>query len=132
MESIIKDTIKQLRVEAGFTQKELGKKSGISEATIRKYELGLRNPKIGNLKKIATALNTTPEDLLGWSDISRESHESISYSVITDMVYKWDELLGTILEYASGLNDLGQIQALNYIKELSENEIYLKSEKDSE
>lgn len=40
-----------------MTQKTLGELTGIGEATIRKYELGIRNPKPTQLKKIAQALD---------------------------------------------------------------------------
>ena len=40
----------------GLSQKMLGELCGINESTIRKYELGLRNPKPDQLIKIADAL----------------------------------------------------------------------------
>ena len=40
-----------------MTQKALGEATGIGEATIRKYELGIRNPKPAQIKKIAQALD---------------------------------------------------------------------------
>lgn len=50
------EKIKYFRTLNNMTQKELGKITGIGEATIRKYELGIRNPKAEQLKKIADAL----------------------------------------------------------------------------
>lgn len=52
------EKIKSLRMERGLTQKQLAEKSGVIETTIRKYELGLQNPKVENLQKIAGALGT--------------------------------------------------------------------------
>lgn len=51
------EKIRKYRKERGFTQKSLGKLVGISEAMVRQYELGLRNPKIDTLQKIAAVLN---------------------------------------------------------------------------
>lgn len=48
--------IKQYREMRGLSQKMLGELCGINESTIRKYELGLRNPKPDQLIKIADAL----------------------------------------------------------------------------
>ncbi len=62
------EKIKKLRIQKGFTQKQLGEKAGISESTIRKYELGQRNPKLETLKKIALALGVSPTSLLDDKD----------------------------------------------------------------
>ena len=51
------------RIENHMTQKELGEKAGIDPSTIRKYESGRLNPKIGTLKKIADALGEEVTDL---------------------------------------------------------------------
>ena len=40
----------------GYSQIQLAELSGINVGTIRKYELGIRNPKPDQLEKIATAL----------------------------------------------------------------------------
>lgn len=48
--------IKQYREMRGLSQKMLGERCGINESIIRKYELGLRNPKPDRLIKIADAL----------------------------------------------------------------------------
>ena len=50
------EKLKCYRALKKMTQKALGELSGIGEATIRKYELGIRNPKPAQLKKIAQAL----------------------------------------------------------------------------
>lgn len=51
--------IRHYRQARGLTQKVLGEKCGINEVTIRKYELGDRNPKIDQLQKIADALDVS-------------------------------------------------------------------------
>ena len=47
------------RIQAGLTQKELSKKSGISQADISRLENGTRNPSLSLLKRLADAMNTT-------------------------------------------------------------------------
>lgn len=47
----------------GLTQKKLGELCGIAEPTIRRYELGKLNPKIGTLNKIAKALGVPVTEL---------------------------------------------------------------------
>ena len=48
--------IRAYREFRGFSQIQLAELSGINVGTIRKYELGIRNPKPDQLEKIATAL----------------------------------------------------------------------------
>lgn len=49
----------QARKEAGLTQEELSKKTGISQADISRLENGTRNPSLALLNRIAEALNVT-------------------------------------------------------------------------
>lgn len=46
-----------------MTQKQLAEKIGIDPSTLRKYESGRLNPKIGTLRKIADALGCDVADL---------------------------------------------------------------------
>ena len=48
--------IRAFREFRGYSQIQLAELSGINVGTIRKYELGIRNPKPNQLEKIATAL----------------------------------------------------------------------------
>lgn len=57
------ERISYCRLEKHMTQKELGEKAGIDPSTIRKYESGRLNPKIGTLRKIADALGCKVTDL---------------------------------------------------------------------
>lgn len=52
----IGERIKEARKQKGMTQKELGIMTNIGEATIRKYELGIRKPKLETVSLIALAL----------------------------------------------------------------------------
>ena len=59
------DRIKQLRKEKRLTQVELAKRLGVSQAMITQYENHQREPKkFDTIKKIAAALEVTPEDIL--------------------------------------------------------------------
>lgn len=57
------ENIRRIRISKGLTQKELGSMLGVTEANIRAYECGRRNPKPGSVKKIADALGVNPEVL---------------------------------------------------------------------
>lgn len=60
----IGEKIKQARKKAGYTQKKLGEKLGISQVRVAQYESGIRNPKIETVRKIAEALNVEITDLI--------------------------------------------------------------------
>ena len=65
---VFKDRLKEKRLEAGLTQVELAGKAGVTTRTIQNYELGHRKPaNMEVIQRIADALNTTTEYLLGSS-----------------------------------------------------------------
>ena len=47
------------RINAGLTQTELSKRSGISQADISRLENGTRNPSLALLKRLAEAMDST-------------------------------------------------------------------------
>ena len=57
------ENIKRIRQEKGLTLKQLGDMVGVSEAYIRAYESGRRNPKIKSLEALAQALAVNVEVL---------------------------------------------------------------------
>jgi len=57
------ENIRRLRKERGLTLRELGDKVGVSEAYIRAYESGRRNPKQKSLEALAQALAVNVEVL---------------------------------------------------------------------
>lgn len=61
----ISENIRVLRKDAGFTQKQLAEKVGLSEQAIRMYELGKRDPSVDVIKRIGEALDVAPESLRG-------------------------------------------------------------------
>lgn len=59
--------LKQIRENAGFSQKEVAEKCGLTAQAYNNYEKRGYNPTPELLVKLAIALNTTPNDLLGFS-----------------------------------------------------------------
>ena len=57
------ENIRRIRLERNLTQRQLGELLGTSEAYIRAYESGRRNPKPATLDKIASVLAVNPEVL---------------------------------------------------------------------
>ena len=57
------ENIRRIRQERGLTLKQLGNMVGVSEAYIRAYESGRRNPKLKSLEALAQALAVNVEVL---------------------------------------------------------------------
>ena len=72
-----KDRLRDMRVQAGITQKGLASAVGITERSIQNYELGTRKPNnMEVVQKIADALHTPTEYLLGSEEtFVIEAHE---------------------------------------------------------
>ena len=51
--------IRAFRTASDITQKELARRCGVNESTIRNYELGNRYPDAATLMKIADSLNVS-------------------------------------------------------------------------
>lgn len=68
MESI-GERITKARRYLGMNQKELCEKAEINEATLSRYENGLREPKAATLSKLAEILQVSTDYLLGITDI---------------------------------------------------------------
>lgn len=56
--------LKRIRIEKGITQEQLANQVGVLNTSICNYESGTREPNIETLKKLATALDVTVDELL--------------------------------------------------------------------
>ena len=63
MEVNIGERLKRVRLERGYTLKDVASKSGYSKALISRIENGNVSPSINSLLKIASALEVKPHDL---------------------------------------------------------------------
>lgn len=133
------EKISEERKNVGMTQKELGEKTGIDPSTIRKYESGRLNPKIGTLRKIADALGVPsldlmPEDLLDANKVDDYVKEhNLNPNDVADcysgLANEAASRLGEALKDAKetalirhfrNLNDNGQSVAVERVQELTQ------------
>lgn len=56
-------SLKAARVNAGLTQKELGKALGVSQVTIWKWEVGQSEPKFSQFQKLCDICGVKTEDI---------------------------------------------------------------------
>lgn len=111
-----KERLKEKRLEANLTQAQLAQKVSVTPRTIQNYELGSRKPtKFEIVEKLASALNTTPEYLLGQSGmLVIAAHEQGGSKAARDI----DELVSEVTGMFAGgkLSDEaldGAMKALN-------------------
>ena len=100
--------IKQRRIELGLTQDELGKRLGIKKAAICRLESEDDSFSIGRIVKIATALDTMPWYLTGWTnagcDLTPEDGP--------------DDRMTQLINYFSELDEVGKDKLLTYAKDM--------------
>lgn len=64
----MQNRIMDCRLALVMTQAELGKKIGLMDNTIARYENGTRVPSLEVWEDLASALHVSPAYLVGWSD----------------------------------------------------------------
>jgi len=60
--------IKELRSRKGMSQEELAEKSQLSLRTVQRIEGGETEPRGDTLQRLASALGTTPDELIVWTE----------------------------------------------------------------
>ena len=89
------DRLKQYRENKGWTQAELGEKSGVSSRMIQRYEAGTSRPRWDAAEKIAQALEVPVAELLGQSGmLVAEAAEKDGGKSARDMSKLVDEVIG--------------------------------------
>jgi transcriptional regulator with XRE-family HTH domain len=56
--------LREVRKSAGLTQLELGEKAGMHQHAVARLEAGERDPGWSTVRRLASALNVTPNDFL--------------------------------------------------------------------
>ena len=78
-----KDRLRELREERGLSMKELGKKIGVSDAAVCKWENGIAEPKVSYILQLADFFECSTDFLLGRNDdyasTLSEANEKQSY-----------------------------------------------------
>ena len=132
----IGEKIKHYRTQNKMTQKQLGEKCGLAEITIRQYEADKYIPKIGNLQKIAAALNVPLFDFVGaagnfdWGQVAKDFPNASVYEVKDEIhvgIGDIDEKTAYIHRITFSLDHLN-LEGLRitneFITKLSQNDLY--------
>lgn len=126
------DNIKQIRIDKGLTQKQLGElcKPHMADSAIRRYENGKANPKLETVRRIADALGVSMSDLIDdWSIFSKAeifedlSDKEVDYAALDPRAAAKEH---KILEKYRNLNNEGQNKAVEYVSDLAKIPSYQK------
>ena len=98
-----KTYLKEARMMAGYTQKQVSEETGIPLGTLRRWEQGQNEPDIDGLKALASLYGRTVDALLFGRD------------QMVDEIRRQPERAGSLLlDYFGGSNDLGRSLILDY------------------
>ena len=70
---LIGKRIKDMRIERGLSQQELGELLGVTKVSVCGYENGTRTPSLETFKLLAEVFNTTTDYLLGREIVIRST-----------------------------------------------------------
>lgn len=112
---MLKDRLKQLRIEKGKTQKEMAKDLGTTDVSIGRYESGTREPKTDILNALADYFGVTTDYLLGRTD-ERQPKKERFQGVNTISAHRIGNIEQLPEEALDQLNDYIELLKLKYKK----------------
>jgi transcriptional regulator with XRE-family HTH domain len=67
--------LRTLRNQAGLSAEKLGRRADLSMHAILRIEQGLANPTLRTIRKLATALNVSPDELMQEAETPQKNQE---------------------------------------------------------
>lgn len=123
----IGERIRELRLQHNLTLEELGNLCGVGKSTVRKWEKGMISDiRQTNLAKLANALGTTPESLMGWNEMEKRIVEE--YPLVNQICSAYGTDAAELLSRFLQLNDMGKQKALENIQDLLDVPKYRKED----
>lgn len=110
--------IKELRLIAGMSQEELGRRVGVQRAAIQKYEKGtVSNIPIQTIEKIAAVFDVSPSYILGWG-IESPNPLATEVKIIQGINQFFGKGAVTLLENYVTLDNQGKAKVLDYSNDM--------------
>ncbi|MDV7139127.1 helix-turn-helix domain-containing protein [Maribacter sp. TH_r10] len=103
--------VKDLRRQKGMTQELLAENSGLSLRTIQRIENNETVPRGDSLKRLAIALNTTPDEIIDW-----KMQEDKSYLIImslSSLGFLFFPILGIIIPLVFWISKKDKLKNVN-------------------
>ncbi len=95
---LLADNIKRYRKERGLTQEQLGGMVGLSGVAIMRYEKAQREAKLEIIESIATALEVTGADLIGFEYFDLKNPDLAKEIAASEGMKNYLESLGYIVK----------------------------------
>lgn len=105
--------IKELRFRRGLSQEKLSEIAQINLRTVQRIERGETDPRGDTLKRIAIALNVTPDELIDWTE--QEDKGFLAFFNLSALSYIAFPLLGIIVPLAIWILKKDKISHTNEI-----------------
>ena len=113
------ERLKELRLQKGATQEEVGKIINVSKATIMKYEKGLvENLKRSSIEKLANYFNVAPSYLMCLEEKTENKNNFFNEELNEIIIEKYGIDSLKFLEDYNQLNKKGKKRARDNIKDL--------------
>ena len=103
--------IKELRTRIGFSQDELAETAKINLRTVQRIESGETEPRGDTLRRLALALNVTPDDLIDWAE--EEDANFLMFVNLSALSFIIFPLLGVIIPMILWLTRKDKVKHLN-------------------
>lgn len=111
--------IRELRLLAGMSQEELGKRVGVQRAAINKYEKGIvENIPLQTIEKMAQIFDVSPTYIVGWND-DNTNPLAVEVKVIQGVQRFYGKDAVDLLETYVNLNSQGRKRLLQYAQDMS-------------
>ena len=112
--------IRELRLLAGMSQEELGKRVGVQRAAINKYEKGIvENIPLHTIEKMAQIFDVSPTYIVGWND-DNTNPLAVEVKVIRGVQRFYGKDAVDLLETYVNLNSQGRKRLLQYAQDMLE------------
>jgi uncharacterized Tic20 family protein len=105
--------LKELRARKGFSQEQLAYAAAINLRTVQRIESGETEPRGDTLKRLANALNITPDELIDWTE--QEDNNYLVFYNLSAFSFLVFPLLGIIVPLALWFLKKDKIRNLNLV-----------------
>lgn len=116
--------LRNRRLELNLTMLQVAKKTGVSEATVSRWESGdIANMKRDKIVALANALQVSPAFIMGWEEESNNKTKSSKSNCVN---LTSDEK--NLLDNYSQLNNDGKDKAQEYVSDLTTMDKYTETD----
>lgn len=110
---ILAKRVKELRNRRGLSQELLAENSGLGIRTIQRIENGETEPRGDTLRRLASALDSSPDEIIDWT-ISEDKGFLIALN-LSSLGFILFPLLGILIPLILWISKKGKIKDINYI-----------------